>query len=317
MFGCEYAKDLTGFIDGTRNPDHLLRAIVDEIIILPDDEIDDLHIGGSYLYTGRFVHNLKKFFNMPDEDKSNIIGRVYGKETPHKGYDTRPENPRYENAHQAAHVFRGFGAMYRHAYPYRYEQEEGLFFTSYSRSLEEIESAINRMAGQFEEDGSPDNLLSISRNVSSNYFYVPGLEELKSLTIVRPIPESKIETDLKGKEPEVIKDVVIFIEYCTNCGYNTIFNEKRKILEAVSNRVRIVGNPHMPRQSSFEVTTQDGIKLWSKLDQLDGRNNDPVVFPTNEQLTNALQDYLKLPRQPVTIPKSKFYSETGARIGVW
>jgi len=93
--------------------------------------------------------------------------------------------------------------------------------------------------------------------------------------------------------------------------------KRKKVLEAVSNRVRVVGNPNMPRQSSFEVKTQDGTKLWSKLDQPDGRNNGPDVFPTNEQLTNALQDYLKLPRQPVILPKSKFYSETGARIGVW
>jgi len=188
MFGYDYAKDLTGFIDGTRNPDHLLRAIVDEVIILPDDEKEPAHVGGSYLYTGRFVHDLKKFFKMPDEDKSHIIGRVYGKESPHKGYDTRPENPRHEGAHHAAHVFRGFGAMYRHAYPYRYEQEEGLFFTAYSRSLEELDSAISRMAGHFEEDGSTDNLLSISRNVTSNYYYVPSLDELNSLTTIRVIP---------------------------------------------------------------------------------------------------------------------------------
>jgi len=129
-FGCNYAKDLTGFIDGTRNPDHLLRAIVDEIVILPDDEDNDSHIGGSYLYTGRFVHDLKKFNAMSIEHKNQIIGRDYANETPHVGYDTRPENPRLDDAstHPGAHVLRGFGAMYRHAYPYRYEEEEGLFF---------------------------------------------------------------------------------------------------------------------------------------------------------------------------------------------
>jgi hypothetical protein len=48
------ARDLTGFLDGTRNPDHLLRAIVDQagnylnkIVIFPGDNKDDLsHTGG-------------------------------------------------------------------------------------------------------------------------------------------------------------------------------------------------------------------------------------------------------------------------------
>jgi len=51
------------FIDGTRNPDHLLRALSDETIIYPDDfENAQNHTGGSFMYAGKFVHNLKKVF---------------------------------------------------------------------------------------------------------------------------------------------------------------------------------------------------------------------------------------------------------------
>ena len=74
-FGCDYGHDLTGFIDGTRNPgmtfcllsadnlDHLLRAIVDEVAIFPDDVAGgerSPHVGGSFLWAGRFVHDLPK-----------------------------------------------------------------------------------------------------------------------------------------------------------------------------------------------------------------------------------------------------------------
>jgi deferrochelatase/peroxidase EfeB len=83
------------FIDGTRNPDHLLRAIVDEAVIFPGDdqldsskpkkklivdnnneskqedneekevaESDKAHVGGSYMYAGRFVHNLPKVISI-------------------------------------------------------------------------------------------------------------------------------------------------------------------------------------------------------------------------------------------------------------
>jgi len=73
----------------------------------------------------------------------------------------------------------------------------------------------------------------------------------------------------------------------------------------------------MPRQSAFEIKTQDGVTLWTKLGQPDGGNNSPEVFPTNDHLIHALQEYLKIPHQPVNIPNSQFYAETGARIGVW
>jgi hypothetical protein len=56
-FNENYAKDLTGFIDGTRNPDHVLRAIIDNCVIFEDDD-EGRHVGGTYLYAGRFVHNL-------------------------------------------------------------------------------------------------------------------------------------------------------------------------------------------------------------------------------------------------------------------
>lgn len=62
---------------------------------------------------------------MSTEDKSLVIGREYGRERVHKGYDTRPENPRLgggdyseEPPPPRTHVSRAFAAMYRQAMPY-------------------------------------------------------------------------------------------------------------------------------------------------------------------------------------------------------
>lgn len=65
-FGFRYmgGRDLTGFIDGTRNPDHLLRALVDVTVIFPDDDVTS-HEGGSYMYAGKYVHNLPKVKKTP------------------------------------------------------------------------------------------------------------------------------------------------------------------------------------------------------------------------------------------------------------
>ena len=83
--------------------------------------------------------------------------------------------------------------MQRHAMPYRGVTEEGLYFIAFSRSLQELENSLKRMAGQEAEvykvfklinkwkDGSSDKLLSITKAVTSNFYYTPSLMELKRL----------------------------------------------------------------------------------------------------------------------------------------
>jgi len=133
-------RDLSGFIDGTRNPDHLLRALVDQVLIFPRDE-ERRHVGGCYMYAGKFIHNLSKFQDMSPEEKNQIIGRDYGKDQKHQGYDHRPENPRldqeeYRSKHvrdakpspNRFHTNRAHGAIYRQSMPFAQGNAEGLFF---------------------------------------------------------------------------------------------------------------------------------------------------------------------------------------------
>jgi len=56
-----HGKDLTGFVDGTRN------VPLDDTILISDD---NEHISGSYLYVGQYQHNLNKFNQLnPNEKK--------------------------------------------------------------------------------------------------------------------------------------------------------------------------------------------------------------------------------------------------------
>jgi len=126
----------------------------------------------------------------------------------------------------------------------------------------------------------------------------------------------KIETkETKLEEKDKIE---IFIEYCTNCGYKTIYNEKRDLLEKISDRIVIVGNSVFPRQSAFEITLGDGRVLWSKLNHPsgDGRNNFPHVFPTNEELLAAVEKHLGL-KYSGEVPPSLVFEEACARRGIW
>jgi len=120
-FKYDGGKDLTGFIDGTRNAP-FLGSIMDTAIIHEGDESSSENIGGSYLLVSRFVHDLSKFNSFTTDEKSRIIGRDYGK-------IQNNSNPRLPDAldhlQQGAqyvypslpssnyHINRGFGVMFR------------------------------------------------------------------------------------------------------------------------------------------------------------------------------------------------------------
>jgi len=52
-----------------------------------------------------------------------------------------------------------------------------------------------------------------------------------------------------------------------------------------------VENPKNPRLASFELSTEDGFLLFSKLSLRDGMNNYPHCFPTAAKLKAKLREY--------------------------
>ena len=75
-----------GFWDGTRNPDHRLRAAVEQAC-LPS--------GGSFVWFGLFKHDLAKFRGMDAAAQSAVIGRditQQSAQTVHSGSYQAPSN---------------------------------------------------------------------------------------------------------------------------------------------------------------------------------------------------------------------------------
>lgn len=238
--------------------------------------------------------------------KSQLVGRDYSKVKSHKGYDHRAENPRLdvedyhfkgqrdgENVESTFHTNRGHGSMYRQAMPYISTNDQGLYFICFSRSLNEIDMALKRMAGHFSKNGSTDALLEITRAVTSNYYYCPSLEELSTLKDT-PVLEQIVEKIVQDKET----DLNVIFEYCTNCGYFTIYQKARAIIESVYPKVKIIENPKNPRLAAFEIYTEDGFLIFSKLAQPNGMNNFPECFPTGKLLKNKMREYQHL--EPIT-----------------
>jgi len=183
--------------------------------------------------------------------------------------------------------------MYRQAMPYISTSDQGLYFICFSRSLNEIDTSIRRMAGHFTKSGSTDGILDITRAVTSNYYYCPSLEELKSLKA------TPVLTEFIDKIDEVKEtDLTIIFEYCTNCGYFTIYQKAKAIIEKSYPKVKIIENPKNPRLAAFEIYTEDGFILFSKISLPNGMNNYPECFPTGAHLIQKLREYQHLEPLP-------------------
>ncbi|WP_158782575.1 Dyp-type peroxidase [Pantoea sp. BAV 3049] len=163
-------RDLSGFVDGTENPQGEQREAV---AIIADGE----NAGGSYVFSQRWEHNLKMFNRMAVNKQEQIIGRTKESNEELEGED-RPET---------SHVSRvdlkenGKGLkILRQSLPYGTASgTHGLFFLAYCATLHNIEQQLLSMFG--ETDGKFDAMLRFTKPVSGSYFYAPSLAQLAAL----------------------------------------------------------------------------------------------------------------------------------------
>ncbi|MCK3657561.1 peroxidase [Pasteurellaceae bacterium Pebbles2] len=161
-------RDLTGFIDGTENPEGEDRVSVTTITQGED-------LGGSYVFTQRYEHNLSKWEKLSDEKQESVIGR------------TKADSIELDDVPETSHVGRvdvkenGKGLkILRQSLPYGLASgKHGLFFIAYSATLHNIEQQLLRMFG--ESDGKTDRLLGFTQAVTGSYYFAPSLEKLKNL----------------------------------------------------------------------------------------------------------------------------------------
>ncbi|WP_409310486.1 Dyp-type peroxidase [Pectobacterium sp. B1J-3] len=164
-------RDLSGFIDGTENPQGEDRQTV---AIIPDGQPD---AGGSYVFVQRWEHNLKQLQRMSVEQQELMIGR------------TKQDNEEIsaEQRPATSHLSRvdlkedGKGLkILRQSLPYGTASgKHGLYFIAYCARLHNIEQQLLSMFG--ERDGKRDDMLRFTRAVSGSYFFAPSLDQLLSL----------------------------------------------------------------------------------------------------------------------------------------
>jgi len=167
------ARDLTGFIDGTENPEGDERA---EVALVGEE--DPEFMDGSYVMVQRYVHNMPKWNQVPDTDQEKVIGRTKP-DSVELDEDVRPAT-----AHISRVVIEEDGEeleILRHSMPYgSVGGDSGLLFLAYNKNVATFDKMLARMFG-LTGDELHDHLLHYTRPVSGAYFFAPSLEKLASL----------------------------------------------------------------------------------------------------------------------------------------
>lgn len=168
-------RDLTGFIDGTENPQ------------FPDDRAETALLSadagvfadGSFVFAQRFAHDLEKWKKLKVDAQEQVIGR------------TKLESIELDDAVKPpnAHVTRAIVededgeelAILRHSLPYGDGRgEQGLFFIAYTNNLSIIDNMLLQMFGN-SGDGIHDRLLHFVSAKDGAYYFAPSTELLEQI----------------------------------------------------------------------------------------------------------------------------------------
>ncbi len=153
-------RDLSGYVDGTENPEDTAREVA--LIQGAGPGID----GGSFVAIQTFVHDLDYFRSLPTSTQDNIIGRRI---SDNEEFDSAPENAHVKRTAQES--FDPDAFILRRSMPYQRGAESGLVFVAYGRNLDAYSAILRRMIGA--EDGLVDALFSFSRPRTGGAYFCP------------------------------------------------------------------------------------------------------------------------------------------------
>lgn len=166
------SRDLTGFIDGTANPQTDEAAAV---ALIPPGEPGEL---GSFAFTSRWVHDLGAFHSLSVPDQEDVFGRSKA-DSVEMDDDTKPAD-----AHIARVEVDGPDGeeleLYRRSTPFGTLEEHGLQFVAFSASLDRYDVMLARMFG-LADDGVRDHLTDFTTAVGAAFWFVPGTATLDAL----------------------------------------------------------------------------------------------------------------------------------------
>ena len=187
-------RDLMGFVDGTENP---FNEDAQRATIIGDEDVP--FAGGSYVIVQKYLHDLKRWNEVPVEQQENIIGR-------HKLSDIEQDDAaKAPYAHNVLTTIVEDGEqleIVRDNMPFGEfgKGEFGTYFIGYARSPHRIEQMLENMfIGR--PPGNYDRLLDFSRAVTGALFFIPSATFLDNVAPGAPSPSTSAECCSKEPQP--------------------------------------------------------------------------------------------------------------------
>ncbi len=166
------SRDLTGFIDGTANPQMLDAPMV---ALVPHGQPGE---DGSHVLAMRWEHNLDAFEALSVADEQRVFGRTKVDSVELEG------NAKPPTAHIARVEIEDSSGeelpIYRRSVPYGTVSEHGLYFVAFSADPTRYHRMLARMFGT-SGDGLYDRLTDFSRPLSGSFYFAPSLTLLAEL----------------------------------------------------------------------------------------------------------------------------------------
>jgi putative iron-dependent peroxidase len=156
-------RDLTGFIDGSENPNLIDVA---ELATIPEGRPG---AGGSILLLQKWSHDATAWEALPVEQQEQIIGR------------TKDESVELDDKPADSHVARTdqdqFGKIFRRNMPYGTVTDYGTMFVGFSADQRPLTTMLESMAGL--ADGVRDALTRYTQPLTGAYYFVPSTQSLR------------------------------------------------------------------------------------------------------------------------------------------
>ncbi|MEM5530689.1 Dyp-type peroxidase [Gammaproteobacteria bacterium AS21] len=166
------SRDLTGFVDGTENPEGESR---EKVALVGDDPAFN---GGSYIHLQKYLHNLPVWNSYTLKEQEDSYGR------------TKDENVEYSSADKSASAHTKRSSIkdadgnsieiLRHSLPFGELDQSGLMFASYSAKSTHFDLMLQSMCEVNEKDET-DHILRVTNAVTGQAFFAPNIAWFKAL----------------------------------------------------------------------------------------------------------------------------------------
>ncbi len=157
--------DLTGFIDGTENP-NLIDA--PPFVLVPDGRPG---AGGTVLLLQKWAHDSTAWESLADSEQEQVIGR--------RKADSVELEDKPVDSHVATTDQDRFGKIFRRNTPYGTVTEHGTMFVGFCAEQRPLVEMLESMAGL--NDGTRDALTRYAQPLTGAYYFAPSTESLRGV----------------------------------------------------------------------------------------------------------------------------------------